>query len=76
MRRNFMKVTVSLVLLSVFSFYSLFSQDLQSAIKLYKVNSLLHQVLYLKSYLHKRLTTEIFIIITELVFSGNISQIR
>ena len=31
-----MKVTVGAVVLSVFSFYSLFSQNLQSAIKLYK----------------------------------------
>jgi len=36
MTKNFMKVTVSVVVLSVFSFYSVFSQDLQSAIKLFK----------------------------------------
>ena len=36
MTRKFMKVAVSVVLLSVFSGYPVFSQDLQSAIKLYK----------------------------------------
>ena len=36
MTRKFMKAAVSVVVLSLFSFYSLFSQDLQSAIKFYK----------------------------------------